>query len=249
MAISIIAKTDVGQRREKNEDNFLVRQDRGLCVVTDGMGGHLAGEIASSIAVRTIEDLCEQWPGESPAALEARQRADTEFLLNAISRANFQIYTKGASHEELREMGTTIVAGVFRDRYAVIASVGDSRVYRWRRGRLTQLTDDHSWVGELLQKKLLSREEAMYHPLKNIITRALGMAEEVAIDYRVIDLESADIFLFCTDGLTDLVTDDELTDILASDLPLTEKADELVNTANDAGGFDNITVGLVGVTR
>jgi serine/threonine protein phosphatase PrpC len=249
-------QTDVGIQRQRNEDAFMVAESLGLTVVADGMGGHAGGNIAAQLATKEIlESFVEAFECETPPTPEAakirepgNRVEDGEFLRRAISRANEAVYTKGNLHEELRDMGTTIVAAWFRGEYIVIGSVGDSRIYRLRNGEFTQITTDHSWVGELLRRNLITEDEAISHPLKNIITRALGMDGKVSVDIIVNDLEAGDLYIMCTDGLTDCVEDREIRTMLNDNLPDLGKANEtLVNAANDAAGADNVTIALVRV--
>lgn len=240
MVVQMVTATDVGLQRKNNEDSCAVVDEAGLCVVADGMGGHLGGEIASNIAIGTVTDAFKERPGE-----DQDERKDAELLTKCIKNANKEIYKRGNSDAALKNMGTTIVASVLRGDYIVTANVGDSRIYRIRDGKFEQLTEDHSWVGELRKKNLISEEDARSHPLKNIITRALGMEPTVEVDVKWEKAKSGDLYLLCTDGLTDLVPDGEIFEIMkkhVDDLDAMVKA--LIDTANAGGGTDNVTVGL-----
>lgn len=238
----IVAASDVGLQRSSNEDAFLVLEDRNLCVVADGMGGHLGGEVASHM-VTSI--LSEEFSRNGHVGAETTPAAIGEVLAGCICQANSQIYQRGNSDARLRNMGTTVVATLLHNDHIVFASVGDSRIYRVREGKLTQISEDHSWVGELLKKNLISEEDARHHPLRNIITRALGMEDTVDVDVDVEETCPGDVYLLCTDGLTDLVDDAEILKLVTThqhDLDLLANA--LLDAANAQGGADNITVGL-----
>ncbi|MCA8939696.1 MAG: serine/threonine-protein phosphatase, partial [Planctomycetes bacterium] len=165
LLLDIVAASDVGLQRSNNEDAFLVLEAEKFCVVADGMGGHLGGEVASSMVTETLREVFANPPAEFEKPEAILQR-----LMAAIQKANFDIYTRGNSDSRLRNMGTTVVATLFHGGNVIFASVGDSRIYRLREGVLTQITEDHSWVGELRKKNLISEEDARNHPLKNIIT-------------------------------------------------------------------------------
>jgi protein phosphatase len=240
MVVRMVTATDVGLQRKNNEDSCAVVEDTGLCVVADGMGGHLGGEIASNIAIETV---IEAFKARSK---DQDERKDAELLTRCIRNANKEIYRRGNADAALKNMGTTIVALVMARDHVVTANVGDSRIYRVREGQLSHVSEDHSWVGELRKKNLISEEDARSHPLKNIITRALGMEPGVEVDVRWEKARGGDLYLLCSDGLTDLVTDGEILKIVQKHgSNLDAMAAELIETANAGGGTDNITVGLV----
>lgn len=240
MVVQMVTATDVGLQRKNNEDSCIVVEEAGLCVVADGMGGHLGGEIASNIAIETVSEAFKGRPRNGQD-----ERKDAELLSKCIKTANKEIYRRGNADAALKNMGTTIVAVVLSGDYIVTANVGDSRIYRMRDGKLQQITEDHSWVGELRKKNLISDEDARSHPLKNIITRALGMEPTVEVDVKWEKAKAGDVYLLCTDGLTDLVPDAEISrKMAASGSNLSAMATALIETANTAGGTDNITVGL-----
>ncbi len=239
MVVRFAAATDVGMQRKNNEDASVVIGDSSFCAVADGMGGHLGGEIASHIAIETLQQAFKGRNGAS------NERKDAELLTKSIKNANKEIYRRGNADAALRNMGTTIVAIVVSGDYVVAANVGDSRIYRLREGEFSQVTEDHSWVGELRKKNLISAEDARSHPLKNIITRALGMEPAVEVDVKWEKVKAGDVYLLCTDGLTDLVPDEEIKVILSKHGKELESAcKDLISAANSAGGSDNITVGL-----
>lgn len=240
LLLDIVAASDVGLQRSNNEDAFLVLEAEKLCVVADGMGGHLGGEVASSMVTEILREAFTAPPAEYEAVEVILER-----LLGAIQLANREIYNRGNSDPRLRNMGTTVVSTLFHGTKVIFASVGDSRIYRLRDGVLKQITEDHSWVGELRKKNLISEEDARNHPLKNIITRALGMEEDVDVDGTWEETQSGDVYLLCTDGLTDLVEDGQIQETLKRLVnDLDEAVNALLDCANDEGGADNITVGL-----
>lgn len=240
MVVQMVTATDVGLQRKNNEDACVLVEEAGLCVVADGMGGHLGGEIASNIAIETVSEAFNNRPRNGQD-----ERKDAELLTKCVKNANKEIYRRGNADAALKNMGTTIVAVVLSGDYIVTANVGDSRIYRLRESKLEQITEDHSWVGELRKKNLISEEDARSHPLKNIITRALGMEPTVEVDVKWEKAKSGDLYLLCSDGLTDLVPDADIAKVLnAGDDKLEAVAAALIEAANAAGGTDNITVGL-----
>jgi protein phosphatase len=232
--------TDVGKIRESNEDQFLVDDAIGLYAVADGMGGHAAGEVASEIAVRSVAE----WLRGSPRAEtedEARRR-----LEEALSEANRKICESTAAHDERRGMGTTMVALLALPDRAVIAHVGDSRAYLLREGRLRLLTSDHSWVNEQVRMGILSEQDAQRHPMRNVVTRALGSRGEVRVDITQEPIRPGDAFLLCSDGLNVMLEDEEIREALAREASDPEAACRaLVDAANGSGGEDNTTVVVV----
>ncbi len=229
------ALTDVGLVRKDNEDNYLVSADRGLFVVADGMGGHSGGALASSMAIKVIdEEIREPHLEENPSRL----------LHNALLKANALILNQGQS-ENLSGMGTTVTAVLFHKGSLHIAHIGDSRAYLYRDRELTLLTQDHSLVNELLQKGGITQEEAQCHPQRNILTRALGTQVLPQIDLTTIPALPGDMLLLCTDGLSNHVSDQDIKKILGEESRLKEKVQYLVNLALERGGNDNITVVLV----
>jgi PPM family protein phosphatase len=240
MVVRMVTATDVGLQRKNNEDACTAVEDVGLCVVADGMGGHLGGEIASTIAIETMTEAFKERQKSG-----SDERKDADLLTRSIKGANKEIYRRGNSDAALKNMGTTVVATVFHNDYIVTACVGDSRIYRLRDGKFEQVTEDHSWVGELRKKNLISEVDARSHPLKNIITRALGMEPGVEVDVKWEKAQPGDIYLLCTDGLTDLVTDEDIKEHLERPgMSLEAIAQGLIDAANAAGGTDNITIGI-----
>jgi PPM family protein phosphatase len=223
--------TDVGRVRDGNEDDFLDQANRlGLVAVADGMGGHRAGEVASATALE---------------ALRAGV-ASGEALRDAIEGANEAVLEKSESDQELHGMGTTLTAGMLgTDGQLVVGHVGDSRAYLVRDGELTQITNDHSLVEEMVRGGELTPEQAEVHPQRSIITRALGIDPQVDVDVYPLELRPGDRILFCSDGLTTMVRQDEMASILAREPDPKRAAQLLVDAANAAGGEDNITAVIV----
>lgn len=229
--------TDVGLVRGHNEDCWASYPDQGFFILADGMGGHSGGEIASSEAVDRLYALFESWtPSDSDAA---------PFFEKAFSTVNSRIHTMGGENKELKGMGTTLCCLYLDQQEAVIAHVGDSRVYRLRETKLEQLTKDHSLVEELLSVGALSPDEATTFPYKHILTRAIGTQASVRTTINTVLLESHDLFMLCSDGLTNYITFQQIEDILSASKTLASKGKELINLANKQGGGDNITLILV----
>lgn len=222
-------RTDTGRQRPANEDSLLARTP--LFAVADGMGGAQAGEVASRMAV----DVLQEGLGQGTGTVAER-------LTDRVATANTRIFDRARTDQGSAGMGTTLTAAYVDTDELVVVHVGDSRLYRWRDGSLERLTDDHSLVEELVRQGRLTPEEAAEHPQRSIITRALGPESEVAIDSEVLAVENDDVFLLCSDGLTTMVSDDGIADLLAADGPLADRASALVDAANAAGGRDNITV-------
>jgi protein phosphatase len=232
--------TDVGRRREANEDQFLVDAGLGLYAVADGMGGHAAGEVASQLAIQTLADTLREtgWTGDETDCDAAQQS-----LNEAVRKANQRICETVLAREEWRGMGTTVVALLMCGENAVIAHVGDSRAYMLRGGDFRRLTSDHSWVNEQVRLGLLTDDDAQRHPMRNIVTRALGNRMDVAVDFTNEPMRDGDVILLCSDGLNTMLSDDEIRATLASHEGNPEEACRaLVDAANDRGGEDNTTV-------
>jgi PPM family protein phosphatase len=229
MKIAIGAKTDVGLVREGNEDSLLIEEP--LFVVADGMGGHLAGDVASSTAVGVIADRWHQ-----------SNMSDEDELRAVVREANSAIWERSQADPSLRGMGTTCTLVRVDDSQARLAHVGDSRAYLFRDGELSQLTEDHTMVGRMVREGRLSLEEAELHPQRNIITRALGVDTDVDVDTFSLDLVTGDRILICSDGLTAMVRGGPIGEVLAGEPDPQRAAERLVQIAIDNGGEDNITV-------
>ena len=237
------ARTDVGRKRKHNEDSFLNDDALGLFIVVDGMGGHAAGEVASSQAVKSIrESLALGKPvldafAPSPT-VEPREQA-AQLMEKAILKACADIYGMAGSDLGKRGMGTTVVALLVAGKKAVVGHVGDSRVYLYRNARAHQLTEDHTIIQEQLKRGLITREQVPTADNKNVITRAVGIQPQVAVDTLVTDVLPGDLFLLCSDGLRGYIEDDELPQLLAQERA--KLPDLLVDLALQRGGKDNIT--------
>jgi serine/threonine protein phosphatase PrpC len=231
MRIDAGAASDTGRLRTGNEDSFLVDDRLALYAVADGMGGHVAGEIASAIAIEALR-----------AAVASGKALDA-----AITLANSAIFEKAATDPGLAGMGTTLTAVVLGESTVLIGHVGDSRGYRIRGGTLEQLTEDHSLVEELVREGRLSPEEAEIHPRRSVITRALGIDPRVEVDLYTIDAQTGDRILLCSDGLTTMLRDEEVLRIAELEQDPRIAADKLIDAANEAGGEDNITVLIIDV--
>lgn len=234
-------KSDKGLVRIINEDSYNVLAGyTGVPVtfiIADGMGGHNSGEVASKLAV----DYTSKQILEYPESL-CREESVLASIKEIMEKANSYVYAKSLEHRENAGMGTTLIIAVICEQKLYIGHIGDSRVYHIRDGRMSRITTDHSFIEELIKTGSLTREEAERHPKRNIITRALGCSEEIEIDFYSCEIEGSDIFVMCTDGLTNMVTENEIMEVLEKmeDPELT--CDELVQRANRMGGEDNITV-------
>lgn len=241
--------SDPGLKRSNNEDSAVTDSELGLALVADGMGGYKAGEVASAIAAKVVlDDLRSalqrhQFRRAGESAPESREVAA---LRAAVENANRQIFDTARKVPQCRGMGTTIVAALFSPSRVVLAHVGDSRIYRLREGQLEQVTNDHSLVQELIDKGLYSQEEAEANTPRNLVTRALGIEESVEVEMRELTTTPEDVFLLCSDGLTDMVSDVDIrTTLTRHGTQLQRAARELVDRANAGGGKDNVSVVLV----
>ncbi|MDA8382858.1 MAG: protein phosphatase 2C domain-containing protein [Betaproteobacteria bacterium] len=233
--------SDIGRLRGRNEDALGFAAELGLAVVADGVGGNAAGHVASAIAVDTAIGAFRRDPGGvGPERRLSRLR-------RAVEAANAEILSRAMDVSEYYGMGSTIAAAAFADEVAAIASVGDSRIYRLRQGQLTQLTVDHTVVQEEIDRGWLDAAVAATSPSWGVLTRALGVAADVAVDVREESACPGDLFLLCTDGLSDALEPGEVEQMASCQENLTQLARELVFRANEKGGFDNISVLLVGI--
>ena len=240
--------SDVGVIRSHNEDCFDIDPEHQVFVVADGMGGHSHGEIASRIAVEAIREFVSRTADEEatlPFDLDPRLGRHSNRLKAAIRVAHEKVIKAIRQDATLHGMGTTVVGLLVDADSAAIAHVGDSRCYRLREGKLELLTQDHTWVNEQVVAGFLSEEQARVHPLKNVVTRALGGDAEVDVDVREWRLTKGDLFLLCSDGLTTMLNDQEIFDRLKGDGRLEDLCGRLVRDANSRGGYDNVSVLLV----
>jgi PPM family protein phosphatase len=239
------ARTDVGMKRDHNEDSFLVNEDLGLFVVCDGMGGHAGGETASRLAVQTIEKelISAKLRADDPFAARATL-ADSPLagaLREAVEGACAAVFRTSRANPDLAGMGTTCISLLVQGDQAIVGHVGDSRAYLVRDGQVWQLSEDHSLVNEQVRAGLLTQDEARHSRLKNIITRSVGFEEDVLVDVIGVETKAGDKFLLCSDGLSNLVEVDEIRDAFAQG-DLAEVPEMLIELANGRGGDDNITV-------
>jgi len=238
MRFTCAARTDVGVVRAGNEDNYLMLADRGIFIVADGMGGHAAGEVASEMAVEIISRELGSLRGIPDE--EAMMRVQ-----RAVVTANSAIFERTLSEQDKRGMGTTAtMVALLPGRY-IIGQVGDSRAYLLRDGRMLQVTKDHSYVQEQVDAGLLTAEQARVHPYSNVITRCVGAGAEVVPDVYFGDLRTDDLLLLASDGLTGMLEDEQLVDILSNEGGPQEWVDRMIADANHRGGLDNITAIIV----
>ncbi len=247
MNIQAAGKTDIGLVRKTNEDSIKICSDKRLCLVCDGMGGHNAGEVASSTACEMVAELyCHHFDdllNDKRLELPRLVPASTDVLVKAVRIANHWIFKKALSDPAFAGMGTTIVAIAVEEDIINLLHVGDSRIYLYNEGLLTPLTIDHSWVAEIEQNEKISPEEAQQLVNRNVITRALGVRESVAIDVAIGKIKDNDIYILCSDGLCGFVDDDSIRRVTSSTKGDVDKISSLlVQLANDRGGSDNVSV-------
>jgi serine/threonine protein phosphatase PrpC len=248
MDVTAFGLTHVGRQRQHNEDAFLIENDARLFLVADGMGGHAAGEIASRIAVDSIQEFIlhtKEDDGTWPHAYDEKFKRSTNRLMAAVRLANTRVLEAMRKDARLRGMGTTVVACLADGDIMSFAHVGDSRGYLIRGNQLSRVTNDHSWVFEQVQAGMLTEAEAEKHPLRNVITRALGGALSVSPDASETICQPGDTFLLCSDGLTGMVPEDQILRVVTESEDLESACQALVDTANERGGLDNVTAILV----
>jgi protein phosphatase len=248
LRIEVAGETNVGMKRNHNEDNFSILEDSGLYIVADGMGGHASGEVASKMAVEAMREFFAATASDPertwPYKMDRSKGYEENRLITGIKLANLRIYEAAQRDPRQRGMGTTIVTIFAVEDGVYIAHVGDSRVYRVRDGKLEQLTEDHSLLNDYIKMKRLTPEEIANFPHKNVIVRALGMKDTVKVDTRFEQPKADDLYILCSDGLSGPVADPELLDISAQSPDLKTAATRLIERANANGGPDNITVVL-----
>ena len=234
--MKIASRTDIGRVRESNQDALLIVEGTyGLFGVADGMGGHNAGDVASRMAVLLLGRVLE---GAKP---------DEALLRAGVEEVNALIYEEQKKDAALRGMGTTLTVLWEDENRLLLGHVGDSRAYRLRKGVLTQISVDHSLVGEMLRGGLITEEQARTHPYRNVITRAVGTADTIEVDVTELEKQRGDLYLLCSDGLSEYVTPDRMRDILMQ-MPSEDAADEMLRLALEGGGQDNLTVLIAEVT-
>jgi protein phosphatase len=234
---------DAGRARSNNEDSVAVEEGCALAVLADGMGGYNAGEVASSMATSFIRGELGRWlreAGDSAADHDVRRAMDI-----CVDNANRAIFNAANSNPQYAGMGTTLVVAAFRATNLVIGHVGDSRAYRLRASKLQQITRDHSLLQEQIDAGLITLEQAAFSANKNLVTRAVGVEDTVLLESHAHDMQPGDLILMCSDGLSDMLSDATITQILLSHATLDGAAQALIGAANDAGGKDNISVILV----
>ena len=238
----VFAKTDIGKAREKNQDYYYVSEDTDvprIYILADGMGGYKGGEVASKLATESVKKYIEN----NFSNIIKEKEEILKLIASAVEYANMVVYEKSKEDKELEGMGTTLEVCVIYNNKAYIGHVGDSRVYRIRKDIIRKLTKDHSYVQQLIEDKKITREEAKTHPKKNMITKALGCTPFVEPDLRARNFEKGDIFIICSDGLTNMVDEKQIYEIIKQDIE--NATEKLINEANQAGGYDNITVIII----
>jgi protein phosphatase len=248
MRVRFSGSSDVGRKRNHNEDAMYLPSDTRLAIVADGMGGHACGEVASGVAVETIVDYfhrtADMQPITWPYKVDRDLRNDVNRMVTAVKLANLEIFERAQKEARLKGMGTTVVSIYFLDDTVIIGHVGDSRVYRYRDGRLTQLTEDHSLINDYIKMKRVTAEEAESWPHKNVIVRALGMKENVSVDVVTEAPRIGDCYLMCSDGLSGMLNDTQMGHVIRARTDLDAAVEALIEGANEEGGIDNITVVL-----
>lgn len=251
--LDIVQLTDVGQQRDHNEDAIAGDDSVGLVVLADGMGGYKAGEVASEIAVLSImaelqEAMLYLKSGQVDILLN--KQTEARLIIDAVNSANEAIYNVSQTQPQCAGMGTTLVLGLFTNNKLLVGHIGDSRMYRFRNQTLIQITEDHSLLQEQIKSGFITAQQAKFSANKNLVTRALGVDVQVELELNEYDVEVGDIYLLCSDGLSDLIEDDIIqTTLLTLSSNLVNAAQMLVKMANDNGGKDNISVILVRVNK
>jgi protein phosphatase len=248
--ITCQALSDVGRKRKGNEDALFLNEQQKLYVVADGMGGHAAGEVASRVAVDAIAEFVELTGGNQeitwPFGLDDSISYEGNRLKTAVRHANSRVLEATRESAEYEGMATTVAAVLVDGDVANLAHVGDSRIYVWSEGEIQLLTRDHSWVNEQIENGAISPEQARSHPLRNVVTRALGGRPDLVVDIQSRRMETGDMLLLCSDGLTTMVPDEEIARVLGeSKGDVSDAVKMLVGLANERGGEDNITVVLL----
>jgi protein phosphatase len=246
LRVRFAGDTNVGMKREHNEDSFYLPKAEKLAIVADGMGGHASGEVASRLAVDTIVSFFEETGHDRPLTwpfkIDHGQKREVDRLVTSIKLANLKIHEEAQRNPACRGMGTTLVSTMFTEDALIVGHVGDSRVYRLREGLFDQLTEDHSLLNDYIKMKNLSPEEIAAFPHKNVIVRALGMKATVQVDVIVEQPRLGDVFVLCSDGLSGMITDTEIAEVVANERDLNRVCERLITMANANGGLDNVTV-------
>lgn len=247
--LEFAAKTDTGLVRSHNEDSIAISPEHGFAVLADGMGGYNAGEVASGIATTVLKELLEQRLSDPQSAVRSNHgKRIQQMLAETVIDANDSIVEAACNNPAHSGMGTTLVAALFHHDRVVIAHVGDSRAYRVRKGEIVQITHDHSLLQEQIDAGLVSEENARFARNRNLITRAMGVDIVVDVEIHEHQTEMGDIYILCSDGLSDMLQKHEISDLVnAADASLESACNELIRAANESGGRDNISVILVKV--
>ena len=242
MIYEICTNTDPGLTRQNNEDAVALDAQTGLCILADGMGGYNAGEIASGMACAFIKSEMSRWL--SQAGVNANSKEVRRAMEICVQNANHSIFNAANSNPQYTGMGTTLVVGVFQAGRLMLGHIGDSRCYRLRAGVFQQITKDHSLLQEQMDAGLITPEQALTSSNKNLVTRALGVEDSVLLDVTEHRVEVGDVYLMCSDGLSDMVRDQPIADIMLGNATLEQMATQLIAAANAGGGRDNISVVL-----
>ena len=240
MIYEICTNTDPGLTRQNNEDAVALDAQTGLCILADGMGGYNAGEIASGMACAFIKSEMSRWL--SQAGVNANSKEVRRAMEICVQNANHSIFNAANTNPQYTGMGTTLVVGVFQAGRLMLGHIGDSRCYRLRAGVFQQITKDHSLLQEQMDAGLITPEQALTSSNKNLVTRALGVEDSVLLDVTEHRAEVGDVYLMCSDGLSDMVRDQPIADIMLGNATLEQMATQLIAAANAGGGRDNISV-------
>ena len=249
MRVRFAGDTNVGMKRAHNEDALYLPEFERLAIVADGMGGHASGEVASRMAVETIAGFFRATQDEQqltwPFKMDRGHRYDINRLVTSIKLANLKIHEQAQRDPRCHGMGTTVISALFLEDALIVGHVGDSRLYRQRDSRLDQLTEDHSLLNDYIKMKHLSPDEIAAFPHKNVIVRALGMRDTVQVDVHVDVPRLGDTYLLCSDGLSGMISDDQIAEVIGRSQDLDRTCEELIVLANRNGGLDNVTAVLV----
>lgn len=245
LRVEVVGETNVGKKRNLNEDSLAILRELGLYIVADGMGGHASGEVASQMAVDTLREFFMATADDPertwPYKMDRTKGYEENRLITGIKLANLKIFDAARRNPRQRGMGTTLVALFTVENGVYVGHVGDSRVYRIRDNSIEQLTEDHSLLNDYIKMKRLTPDEIENFPHKNVIVRALGMKDSVKVDTRFEAPRAGDVILLCSDGLSGPVTDEEILSIVMTSPDLATASHRLIQQANDNGGPDNIT--------
>ncbi|MGE0868649.1 MAG: Stp1/IreP family PP2C-type Ser/Thr phosphatase [Kofleriaceae bacterium] len=248
MRVRFAGATNIGRKRDHNEDSISLPESERLAIVADGMGGHASGEVASRLAVELICDHFTETGRQQtltwPYKVDRDLRTHVNRMVTGIMLANLEIWERSQREARFKGMGTTCVALYFLDDSLIIGHVGDSRCYRSRHNEITLMTEDHSLINDYIRMKRVTPEEAENWPHKNVIVRALGMKESVQVDILTEKPQTGDVYLLCSDGLTGMIKDDQIQHVLSVEKDLDRAVERLIQAANEEGGIDNISVVL-----